>query len=208
MVISAAEQVSPGRIKIATADGPAFFIRTVYLQCVDPELIIPAAEFSGEEEQDVLDAGLCYAAESKASAYLARAEQSRFGLSRKLVSKGMEKQYIDKALDYLENARFLSDSRYASAWLNCRKAAHHEGRIRLAAELASRGIDRHTAEDALNEYFEENPEDGECRKAVEKCMRRGMDYDKTVHCLIQHGFSPGMTAAVMDTFTYQEKKSR
>lgn len=208
MVISAAEQVSPGRIKIATADGPAFFIRTVYLQCVDSELIVPSAEFSDEEEQDMLDAGLCYAAELKASEYLARAEQSRFGLLRKLVSKGMEKQYIDRALDYLENVCFLSDSRYASAWLNCRKAAHHEGRIRLASELASRGIDRHTAENALNEYFAENPEDEECRKAVEKCMRRGMDYEKTVHSLVQYGFSPGMAAAVMDTFMYPDKKSR
>ncbi|MFA6856745.1 MAG: regulatory protein RecX [Treponema sp.] len=197
-----AEQVSPGCIKIATADGPAFFIRTTYLQCVIPEKIGDLSEFSGEEEQDILDAGLCYAAEIKAAAYLARAEQSRFGLFRKLILKGLEKQYIERALDYLESVHYLSDSRYAAAWLNCRKITHHEGRIRLAAELASRGIDRHTADDALNEYFKENPEEEECRKAVRKCLEHRMTYDRIMSSLIRHGFNAGMAAAVIDSFSY------
>jgi regulatory protein len=208
LVIFAAEQVSPGCIKITTAEGPAFFIHTVYLQCVSPERIVQTAEFSGDAEQDILDAGLCYAAELKAVAYLARAEQSRFGLARKLTAKNIQKQYIDRALDYLESINYLCDSRYAAAWLNSRRAAHHEGRVRLAAELALRGIDRNTAEDALNEYFVENPEVDECRKSAEKCIRRGIDYDKTMRCLIQHGFTFKMAAAVMDSFVYPEKKSR
>ena len=197
-----AEQVSSGCIKIATADGPAFFIRTAYLQCVDPKRIAALSEFSGVEEQDILDAGLCYTVELRAAAYLARAEQSRFGLSRKLILKGLEKPYIERALDYLEDVHYLSDSRYAAAWLNCRKITHHEGRIRLAAELASRGIDRHTADDALNEYFKENSEEEECRKAVEKCLMHGMNHDKIMRSLIQHGFNAGMAVAVINSFLY------
>jgi regulatory protein len=202
LVISVAEQVSSGCIKVATVEGPAFFIRTVYLQCVDPEKIADLTEFSGEEEQDILDAGLCYAAEIRAAAYLVRAEQSRFGLFRKLILKGFDKPYIARALDYLEKVHYLSDSRYATAWLNCRKTAHHEGRVRLAAELASRGIDRHTADDALNEYFKENPEEEECRKAVKKCLKHGMTYDRILSSLIQHGFNAGMAATVINSFSY------
>jgi regulatory protein len=171
-------------------------------------MIVSSAEFTGEEEQELLDAGVCYAAEVKASAYLMRAEQSRFGLVRKLTAKGIAGLYINRALDYLEDKQLLSDSRYAAAWLNCRRASHHEGRVRLAAELASRGIDRHTAENALNEYFEENPEDEECRKAAEKYRMRGMNCDKIMHSLMQRGFTPKMISAVMDTFTYPDKKSR
>ncbi len=195
-------------MKIATADGPAFFIRTSYLQHVDSAVIISGAEFTEDEEQDILDAGLCYAAEIKAVDYLSRAEQSRFGLTRKLSAKGMQKEYIDRALDYLENKRYLSDVRYAGAWLNSRKATHHEGRIRLAAELCSRGIDRHTADRALTEFFEENPEAEECRKAVEKCIRLGMDYDKAVRFLSMHGFTAKMIAEESMLFKNQIKKSR
>lgn len=193
-------------MKIAAVDGPAFFIRTAYLQHVDPSVILPGAEFTEDEEEDILNAGLCYAAEAKAVDYLSRAEQSRFGLTRKLSAKGMQKQYIDRALDYLENKRYLSDARYAGAWLNSRKATHHEGRIRLAAELCSRGIDRHTADRALAEFFEENPEEEECRKAAEKCLRLGMDYDKAVRFLLQHGFTSKMMAAEILLFKKSDKK--
>jgi regulatory protein len=206
LVISAIEQVSPGCMKIAAVDGPAFFIRTVYLQHVDSDVIIPGAEFTEEAEEDILNAGLCYAAEIKAVDYLSRAEQSRFGLTRKLSAKGMQIEYINRALDYLESKNYLSDARYTCAWLNSRKATHHEGLIRLAAELCSRGIDRHTADNALAVFFEENPEVEECRKAAEKCIRLGMDYDKAVRFLVQHGFTAKMIAAESLLFKKSDKK--
>jgi Uncharacterized protein conserved in bacteria len=193
-------------MKITTADGPAFFIRTAYLRCVDPALLVPAAEFSDEKELDILSAGECFAAERQALSYLARAEQSRFGLVRKLSAKGMQKDHISAALDYLESIRYLSDSRYAAAWLNSRKASHHEGRVRLAAELASRGIDRHTAQETLDAYFEENPEEEECIRAAEKCVRLGMVYEKALRSLVLHGFTAASASFALETLGI--KKSR
>ena len=193
-------------MKIAAVDGPAFFIRTAYLQHVDPAAILPGTEFTEDDEEDILNAGLCYAAESKAIDYLSRAEQSRFGLTRKLSSKGMQKQYITSALDYLENKKYLSDARYACAWLNSRKATHHEGRIRLAAELCSRGIDRHTADEALTAFFEENSEEEECRKAAEKCVRLGMSCEKAAKFLSLHGFTAKMIAVESTLFENSDKK--
>jgi len=67
-----------------TEEGPAFFIREAYLTHVVPETICCGSVFFGEDEEDIIDAGFCYAAESKALSYLARAEQSRFNLARKL----------------------------------------------------------------------------------------------------------------------------
>ena len=189
MVVSETKQVSSGCIKITTEEGPAFFIRKAYLTHVAPEAISSGSVFSGEDEEDIIDAGFCYAAESKALSYLARAEQSRFNLTRKLGAKGIEKRHIENALDYLEREGSLSDTRFARAWLDTRKINHTEGRSRLASELAFRGIAREVADAALDEFFSENSEEEICKKALEKCKRRRMREDKIINYLRQHGFS-------------------
>ena len=156
---------------------------------VDSEAILGGGVFSGEDEEDIIDAGFCYAAESKALSYLARAEQSRFNLTRKLGAKGIERRHIEKVLDYLEREGFLSDARFARAWLDVRKINHLEGRVRLSSELAFRGIAREVADAALDEFFSENSEEAICKKALEKCNRRRMREDKIINYLRQHGFS-------------------
>ena len=189
MVVSETKQVSSGCIKITTEEGPAFFIRKAYLTHLAPEAISNGSVFSGEDEEDIIDAGFCYAAESKALSYLARAEQSRFNLTRKLGAKGIEKRHIENALDYLEREGSLSDTRFARAWLDTRKINHTEGRSRLASELAFRGIAREVADAALDEFFSENSEEEICKKALEKCKRRRMREDKIINYLLRHGFS-------------------
>ncbi|MGI0529576.1 regulatory protein RecX [Treponema socranskii] len=189
MVVSETKQVSSGCIKITTEEGPAFFIRKAYLTHVAPEAICCGSVFSGEDEEDIIDAGFCYAAESKALSYLARAEQSRFNLTRKLGAKGIEKRHIEKVLDYLEREGSLSDTRFARAWLDTRKINHTEGRSRLSSELAFRGISREVADAALDEFFSENSEEAICKKALEKCKRRRMREDKIINYLLRHGFS-------------------
>ena len=189
MVVSETKQVSSGCIKITTEEGPAFFIREAYLTRVDFEAIFTGSVFSGEAEEDIIDAGFCYAAESKALSYLARAEQSRFNLTRKLAAKGIERRHIESALDYLEREGSLSDARFSRAWLNARRVNHLEGRVRLFSELAVRGIARDVADAALDEFFSENPEEAICKKAIEKCRRRRMPKDKIIAYLMRHGFS-------------------
>ena len=181
--------MSSGCIKITTEEGPAFFIRKAYLMRLVPEAISSGSVFSGEDEEDIIDAGFCYVAESKALSYLARAEQSRFNLTRKLGAKGIEKRHIEKVLDYLEREGSLSDARFARAWLDTRKINHLEGRSRLASELAFRGIAREVADAALDEFFSENSEEAICKKALEKCKRRHMREDKIINYLLRHGFS-------------------
>ena len=195
MVVSETKQVSSGCIKITTEEGPAFFIREAYLMRVDSEAILGGGVFSGEDEEDIIDAGFCYAAESKALSYLARAEQSRFNLTRKLGAKGIEKRHIENALDYLEREGSLSDARFARAWLDVRKINHLEGRARLSSELAFRGIAREVADAALDEFFSENSEEAICKKALEKCSRLGMREEKIINYLLRHGFSRKMIRA-------------
>ncbi len=177
-----------GMYKLTPEEGSSFYIRKDYLPEGVFERIDVGVEFSEEETDSLMDAGLTCAVELKAVGYLARAEQSRFGLTRKLIEKKYEKKYVEAALDYLEMKGYLSDLRFATAWLNTRRTNHYEGRSRLAAELASRGIARDVANTALDEFFTENDENEICRKAYEK-LSKSKSGEKLTAALMRAGFS-------------------
>ncbi len=188
MKITKFEPTSTGLCRITPDEGAIFYIRKEYIPNIDFDSIYAGAEFNEEQTSELLDAGLAAVVELKAITYLARCEQCRFKLTNKLIQKGYEKQYIQIALDFLESVNLLSDSRYATAWLNSRKTNHYEGRTKLSAELAARGISREVAAAALDEFFTENDEEEICRKAVEK-LSRTKSGDKLKAALINAGFS-------------------
>ena len=188
IIKSIAETSYSGMFKVAPEEGSAFYIRKEYLPDGLFERIDVGAEFDETETDSLLDAGLTCAVELKAVSYLARAEQSRFGLTRKLIEKKYDKKYVEAALTYLEVRGYLSDQRYAIAWLNTRSTNHYEGRSRLSAELAARGITRDVANQALNEFFTEHDEDEICRKAYEK-LSRTKSGEKLLAAMIRQGFS-------------------
>ena len=177
-----------GMYKLTPEEGSSFYIRKDYLPEGVFERIDVGVEFSVEEADCLMDAGLSCAVELKAVGYLARAEQSRFGLTRKLIEKKYEKKYVEAALDYLEMKGYLSDLRFATAWLNTRRTNHYEGRSRLAAELASRGIAREVAGEALDEFFTENDEMEICRKAYEK-LSKSKSGEKLTAAMLRQGFT-------------------
>lgn len=189
IIKSIAETSYSGMYKIVGEEGAAFFIRKEYLPHVNFDSILPGAEFLNKEEDELLDAGLASVVELKAVDYLARAEQSRFGLTRKLTEKKYEKKYINMALDLLESKNYLSDQRFARAWLNTRRINHFEGRSRLLAELLSRGISKDVAAPAIEEFFTENDEEEICRKAYEKFLKQGKEGDKLINAMMKAGFT-------------------
>lgn len=175
--------------EITPSVGSAFFLRACYLSLLTEENLFAGAELSDEEASDLLNAAIVYGAEFAAMTYLARAEHCRAGLERKLLKKGIEKSAVKKALDYLEQCGNLSDERFAGAWLRSRSIDHAEGRIRLAAELASRGVDRAASKKALDEFFSEKDELEICHRAYKKCRLFKNDLDKIKASLVQKGFT-------------------
>ena len=188
IVKSIAETSYSGMFKVAPEEGSAFYIRKEYLPEGLFERLDIGAEFDDDETDSLLDAGLTCAVELKAVSYLARAEQSRFGLARKLIEKKYDKKYVEAALSYLEGRGYLSDLRFATAWLNTRKINHYEGKSRLAAELAARGIARDVANKALEEFFLENDEEEICRKAYEK-LSKSKSGEKLMASMLRQGFT-------------------
>lgn len=188
IVKSIAETSYSGMFKVAPEEGSAFYIRKEYLPEGLFERLDIGAEFNDDETDSLLDAGLTCAVELKAVGYLARAEQSRFGLTRKLIEKKYDKKYVEAALSYLEGRGYLSDLRFATAWLNTRKINHYEGKSRLSAELAARGIARDVANKALEEFFLENDEEEICRKAYEK-LSKSKSGEKLMAAMLRQGFT-------------------
>ena len=198
MIIKKFEPTSTGLCRLTPDQGAIFYIRKEYLEHIDFEGIYAGAEFPDDEVSELLDAGLASVVELKAISYLARCEQCRFKLTGKLAQKGYEKKYIDMALDFLESKKLLSDSRFATAWLNSRRTNHYEGRSKLSAELASRGISREVASAALDEFFAENDEYEICSKAYKKLKSKAKSEEKLLSSLMTAGFSWKMIKSVIE----------
>lgn len=154
------EEGASGVAKVATAEGSLFVFRISYLEpgclCCDADRIPALAP--GDELDDELLSVLVdvMTAEHHAVYLLARAEQFRIGLERKLLVKELPTKAISIALDWLESEGLLSDLRYAEAWMRQRVRRHPEGPRSLAAALASRGVGRDASREALAAFFDES----------------------------------------------------
>ena len=190
MIVDSVEVTLSGVVKIAMPDGSFFFLRQPYLQTTQISDFFVGAEFSQDDVHvlEALESTLCYTTEKKALDYLNRSEHSRFLLEQKLKAKKYGIPEIKAALDYLEEEQLLSDKRYALAWLRTRRITKSEGRVRLASELASRGVEKKVIQDALDEFFAEFDEDEILLKAIEKLNKKNLSYDEMVTALVKKGF--------------------
>lgn len=189
MEILSTEITASGLVRVVSSDGGTFFMRPVYLRSLSESDFFSLTVFDEEQSSEIIDAGLITACECKAVDYLARSEQCRSGLLKKLSDKGYQKEYINPALDYLENIKYLSDERFCRSWLNTRKINHAEGRTKLLSELSGRGIQKETAVKALDDFFAENSEKEAAEKCYRKLVRKGKTGDKLISAMIQQGFS-------------------
>jgi SOS response regulatory protein OraA/RecX len=175
-VIEAFKEGAHGIVSVTVAGGSLFRFRKLYLE--------RAAEYGPSDADEAPDtyegvhpaapsgpAGLCVGAalpegllgraaeaqeaEDRAGALLARAEQYRAGLERKLMAKKFSRGAIGLALDYLEERGLLSDRRYAQAWIRQRMRRHAEGPLSVKAALAARGLSREALALAIAAEFSE-----------------------------------------------------
>jgi regulatory protein len=83
----------------------------------------------------------------RAIALLARREYSRVELAARLANSGSPKDEIDRVLDDLAQAGYLSDERFASALVRQRSGRFAKGAI--ARTLRARGVAASTVSEAL-----------------------------------------------------------
>lgn len=95
------------------------------------------------------------ASEAKAYAlalrFLGVRVRSRRELADYLIRKGCEPEDIEAALERLVELGLVDDRRFAEAWIADRQAVRPRSRLRLAQELAAKGVAREVVEAALQE---------------------------------------------------------
>lgn len=159
--IEALQEGAHGIVSVTVAGGSLFRFRRHYLGAgaedgaqasgpgEPPELRVGAALPDGALER----AAEAQEAEDKAQALLARAEQHRAGLERKLRAKKLSRGAVAAALDFLEERGLLSDQRYAQTWIRQRMRRHAEGPLSVKAALAAKGLQREALALAIEAEF-------------------------------------------------------
>jgi len=165
MLLESVETGASGIAKIA-AGGLSLFVRLEFWESLDHEVerLVAGAELGEDEVVDLVLAAKTTEAEARGASLLGRAEQPRFPLRAKLIERGYPDRAVALALDRLEAEGFLSDSRYAEAWLRMRVdrairgASGHGGRAEgpssLLLSIRARSVSEALAKAALAEVLD------------------------------------------------------
>jgi len=160
--------------RLELSDGSLFSFKDCYLSgAYIADDYAAGREISADEEEAFRFASACLRAEKRALQLIARAEQTVFGLSRKLQKRGHDPDCIRAVTAQLCELSLLDDRRYARLWLEARISRQAASPRRLLAALRSRGIDRHDAEAALKETLDDEAERQLLERYVQKLRRKG-----------------------------------
>jgi regulatory protein len=167
--------------RVELSDGSLFSLRTCYLPGVSAgggsadghsaafiDGFTGGEEISAGEEDAFRFAAACLRAERAALRLVARAEQTVFGLSRKLERRGFKSACVSAVLRRLEDLDIVNDRRFAGLWIQARLTRRGESPRRLLAGLRSRGIGRDDAEAALTSVLNFRNEPALLRRYIEK----------------------------------------
>ena len=173
--------------RIELSDGSLFSFRICYLpQEVSSGAAAEGAEISAAEEAAFRHASACLRAEKTALKLIARAEQTCFGLARKLEKRGHEAACVRAALARLADLRLVDDRRFAQLWLESRLRLTRSPR-RLLSALCGRGIDRGDAQAALKSILDDETEFAMLSRFAKKYSR--MQKQPVKYLLRSEGFS-------------------
>jgi len=162
--------------RIEFSDGSLFSFKICYLpdESAAGGLaggLADGCEINAAEEENFRFASACLRAEKAALRLIARAEQTTFGLSRKLEKRGHDAACTRAVISRLCETGLLDDCRYARLWLESRINRQAASPRRLLAALQSRGIDRRDAEAAVQETLDDETEQQLLERYVQKLKR-------------------------------------
>jgi regulatory protein len=134
---------------------------------------------------------------ARALKYLSAREHSRLELGRKLARYAQEGDDIEALLDWLEAAKFLSQSRFSESLVN-RRAARF-GNSRILSELQSHGVGGDALQDIKSGLL-----DDEAARAREVWRKKfghppedAAERARQMRFLQQRGFSPSAIRSAM-----------
>jgi regulatory protein len=192
---------TPQVLRIGLSDGSLFSFKLPYLpaELRDEGVFSPGRDLSSTEEDACRFAAACYRTERAALRLVARAEQTRRGIARKLEIRGFTPSCIRAVVTYLGDLEIISDERYAVLWLHARLARSAEAPRKLLAGLCRRGISSRAAEEALKKVLDFQTESALLKGYLKKKHTRNPQTDKYVKKQLKYeGFSPGVIEMVWE----------
>jgi regulatory protein len=163
-------RAGPVIFRIGLSDGSLFSFNPVYLphSFQGGDYFSPGKEIGSEEETGLRFAADCFRAERAALRLIARAEQTRAGITRKLGQRGHESSRVQAAVSYLTELEIIDDHRFAGRWIRARLYRGADSPLRLITGLCRRGIDRRTARSACKSILDFEKETELLRKFIAK----------------------------------------
>jgi regulatory protein len=185
-------------VQVTLSNGSSFFVPADAVLSLG---LLEGMEI-GEELYYALEREAAYlAAWEKALDLLARRDHSRFELSRKLRQRDFEENVVDRVLGKLEGLRYVDDKRFAQLWVESRISKKPEGRAKLLSGLASRGVDRSIAMEAVATCFSEAEEDEALERAAEKLVLKSSATARSAAAsLMRKGFPGAKVFRIVEKF--------
>ena len=153
-----------------------------------PEII--ECDYAGESERDVMDE----AADLLTARSLTKAE-----LAKKLKSKGFGSPEIEAAAQRLEELGYVDDASFAARYA-ADAARKGKGKLRIARELAQKGLDVHAAKEAIDALAAEEDVLSERERAMaeaQKMLRGERPDEKTLARIARRLSSQGYEPSVI-----------
>ncbi|MDR2110622.1 MAG: RecX family transcriptional regulator [Spirochaetaceae bacterium] len=198
LVVSVKRGTDPDTARAALSDGREFSFSLFYLPlpCRGEVFFFSGRELSAGEEEALRFAALCFRVERAALRLTARAEQTCFGISRKLERRGYTPALVRVVVARLTEMGIINDERYARLWLESRLGRTVRGPLALLYGLRGRGIDRETARAALKSILDFEQESVLLKRYLEKNHAA----DKKDTALKRRLRSEGFSAPVIQAF--------
>lgn len=130
-------------------------------------------------------------AKSVAVRLLSRREHSAFEIRDKLLKRDFEESEIEQAITELQQGGWLSDERYAEAYIRMRQLKGF-GPVRIAMELNERGVTESIVDDCLHagdESWQQTLEQQYRKKYKNKSIEDYNDKAKRIRFLQYRGFT-------------------
>ncbi len=121
-----------------------------------------------DEQQAIIEDDRVAKAKSRALDYLAHKPRTETEVRRKLRQKEYSEPVIESVVKRLHELGYLDDAQYAEQYVERRFASKGYGPVRIRQELRKRGIDRHLAETAVDDFFEDESTLVAAREKAEK----------------------------------------
>jgi regulatory protein len=160
-----------------------------------------------EEQQDIEHDDQYVRAKQRALDYLAHKPRTEEEVRRKLRRNDVPAPVLEDVVARLYELEYLDDEAYAQDYVRNRFSSKKYGPVRIRRELVERGIDRHTAEAAVDDLFAEKDLQAVAREHAEKRWARLSDEEdvrrrkqKVYRYLRRRGFPSTTITPLLDEF--------